>query len=33
MMKEEKIQGNIKWIAYNNLRFRIEKVNDESSVI
>lgn len=32
-MKEEKIQGNIKWIAYNNLRFRIEKVNDDSSVI
>ncbi len=26
-MKEE-IQGNIKWITYNNLRFRIEKVND-----
>lgn len=32
-MKEEKIQGNIKWITYNNLRFRIEKVNDDSSVI
>ena len=29
-MKEEKIQGNIKWITYNNLRFRIEKVNDET---
>lgn len=33
IMKEEKIKGNIKWIAYNNLRFRIEKVNDDSSVI
>ena len=31
--ERRKIQGNIKWITYNNLRFRIEKVNDDSSVI